>query len=287
MLEERSGKPVVGVLPYLKADIEDEDSLTERFQSVRKDAALDIAVIRLPKISNFTDFTALEATEGVGLRYVAGASELGRPDMIILPGTKNTIADMKWLRKSGLEAAVLRCAGRGTPVFGVCGGYQMLGLSVRDADNTEGGGEIAGMGLLPIHTEFIPEKRRSRGLGVITGAVDALAALNGATVEGYEIHMGVSRPEDGTPPLLQLEGGSADGCADGNAAGTYLHGFFDSHSCRDALIAALCERKGIPAPRARAFDFAAYKQEQFDKLAAAIREHLDRAFIYRVLEGKA
>jgi adenosylcobyric acid synthase len=284
MLEARSGKPVVGVLPYLDADIDDEDSLTERFRSVRLDAALDIAVIRLPKISNFTDFTALEATEGVGLRYVAGAGELGRPDLIILPGTKNTIADMKWLRKSGLEAAVLRCAERGAPVFGICGGYQMLGLNIRDVGNTEGGGEIAGMGLLPIHTEFIPEKRRSRSLGTIIGAPGALSALNGAAVEGYEIHMGVSRREDGAAPLLRLTGGAEDGCADGNIAGTYLHGFFDSDTCRDALTAALCERKGIPAPCARAFDFASYKQEQFDKLAAALREHLDMAFIYRVLE---
>ncbi|MDR1246528.1 MAG: cobyric acid synthase CobQ, partial [Clostridiales Family XIII bacterium] len=243
-------------------------------------------VIRLPKISNFTDFTALEATEGVGLYYVDGVRALGRPDMIILPGTKNTVADMKWLRQSGLEAAILRCAEQGAPVFGVCGGYQMLGLTVRDAENTEGGGEIAGMGLLPIHTEFIPEKRRSRSRGTITGALGAFAALNGATVEGYEIHMGVSRSADGAAPLLRLDGGAADGCAGGNIAGTYLHGFFDSYTCRDALIAALCERKGIAAPGARSFDFASYKQEQFDALAAAVREHLDMSFIYRVLERR-
>jgi adenosylcobyric acid synthase len=286
MLEERSGKPVVGVLPFLNVDIEDEDSLTERFRSVKSNAALDIAVIRLPKISNFTDFMALEATEGVGLRYVSNVRALRRPDMVILPGTKNTIEDMKWLRESGLEAAILRYAGHGTPVFGICGGYQMLGLTIRDAANAEGGGEIAGLGLLPVHTEFIPEKQRNRSRGIITGASNALTALNGITAEGYEIHMGISRLEDGAVPLMRLDSGAADGCVSGNIAGTYLHGFFDSDSCREALTAALCEQKGIPAPSTRTFDFKRYKQEQFDKLAAAVREHLDMSFIYGVLEGK-
>ena len=286
MLEERSGKPVIGVLPYLKVDIEDEDSLTERFHHVAKSAVLDIAVIRLPKISNFTDFMALEATEGVALRYVNNIRALGQPDMIILPGTKNTIADMKWLRTSGLEAAILRYAEHGTPVFGICGGYQMLGKTICDTDNTEGGGEIAGMGLLPVYTEFVPEKQRLRSRGTVTGAKNALMTLNGTVAEGYEIHMGISHLEKDAEPLIQLDNGSLDGCASGNVAGTYLHGFFDSAPCRDAVITALCEQKKIPLPCLHSFDFALYKQEQFDKLADALREHLDMPFIYRVLEKK-
>lgn len=286
MLEEKSEKPVVGVLPYISVDIEDEDSLSGRFNKKPIDAALDIAVIRLPKISNFTDFMALEATNGAGLRYAGNVRELGEPDMVIIPGTKNTISDMKWMRENGLEARILRLAEQGVVLFGICGGYQMLGLSIRDAGNLEGGGEIAGMGLLPVHTEFCPEKERLRSRGTITGAHNALAPLNGAVVEGYEIHMGKSIPENGAAAFLRLDNGAPDGCVNGNIAGTYMHGFFDSGACREALIAALCEKKGIPLPGVRAFDFALYKQEQFDKLAAAVRKHLDMPFIYRVLEGK-
>jgi adenosylcobyric acid synthase len=283
MLEERSSKPVIGVLPYLNVDIEDEDSVTERFNSASRSASLDIAVIRLPKISNFTDFMALEANAGIGLRYAADVRALGHPDLIILPGTKNTIADMRWLRESGLEAAIQRHAGRGGLVLGICGGYQMLGQIIRDTGNIEGGSEIAGMRLLPIDTEIMPEKKRLRSRGRVVGAQKALTPLNGAVAEGYEIHMGVSHLDGGVPFLL-LDDGETDGCVSGNVAGTYMHGFFDSDQCRDALIAALCKQKGISVPLA--FDFALHKQEQFNKLAAALREHLDMPFIYRVLEGK-
>jgi adenosylcobyric acid synthase len=290
MLEERSGKPVVGVLPYMKVDIEDEDSVTERFTSASKGAALDIAVIRLPKISNFTDFMALEADKNLGLRYADSVRTLGQPDMVILPGTKNTIADMRWLREGGLEAAILRLAEKSALVLGICGGYQMLGRTIRDSGNIEGDSgqpgdcEIAGMGLLPVHTEIMPEKRRLRGGGRITGGQNTLSPLNGAVVEGYEIHMGISRLDTDAAPFLLLDGGEEDGCAVGNAAGTYLHGFFDSDSCRNALAAALCKRKGISLPDEPDFNFAAYKREQLDKLADAAREHLDMSFIYRVLE---
>jgi len=283
MLEEKTGKPVVGTIPYLSADIEDEDSLTERFHSKAATSALDIAVIRLPKISNFTDFMALEATDGVGLRYVENARELGRPDMVILPGTKNTISDLKWLRQNGLEAAITRLANEGTIIFGVCGGYQMLGQDIRDSENMEGGGEISGLGLLPISTEFFAEKTRLRTTGKIVGAKGVLSALNESSVEGYEIHMGLSRFTGKAPSLVMKEDGSADGCVIGNVAGTYLHGFFDSADCRLALIKTLCDKKGISAPN-RAFDFAAYKNEQYNKLADGVRENLDMEFIYRLLD---
>jgi adenosylcobyric acid synthase len=285
--KKKTGKPVIGTIPYLKVDIEDEDSLTERFKSKPGASALDIAVIRLPKISNFTDFMALEATEGVGLRYVDNIRELGRPDMVILPGTKNTIADLKWMRQNGLENAIARLAKKGVIVFGICGGYQMLGQEIRDNENTEGGGEINGMGLLPVSTEFYTEKTRLRTAGTITGARGLLSPLNGSKVEGYEIHMGVSRFTGNAVAIVTKEDGSADGCAGaataGNVAGSYLHGFFDSADCRTALIKALCARKGISVPD-NAFDFAAYREEQYNKLALAIRENLDMDFIYKLLE---
>jgi adenosylcobyric acid synthase len=275
MLEERSGKPLAGVLPWLEVDIEDEDSLSGRFSAKQKDAALDIAVIRLPKISNFTDFFVLEATQGVGLRYVQDSRSLGKPDAVILPGTKSTIADLKWLRESGLEGALLRLAEKGACIFGICGGYQMLGEAVSDGEGVEleGGGSLAGMGLLPLRTVFLQEKQRKQ----VGGRVDA---FGGCAVEGYEIHMGNTFTADGAPaPSLLMQRG--------NVFGTYLHGIFDSAEFRGGFLAALCAQKGIPPLSEHFFDLRQYKEEQFDILEAAVREYLDMPFIYRILEEGA
>ena len=132
MLEEKAGIPVVGVAPYLNIEVEDEDSLTERFSGNQEVGLIDLAVIRVPRISNFTDFNPFERMPGVSLRYVQNVHELKNPDMIFLPGTKNTMEDLLWMRQNGLEAAVLKAAASGTPVFGVCGGYQMLGETLSD-----------------------------------------------------------------------------------------------------------------------------------------------------------
>ncbi len=281
-LEELTGKPVAGVLPYLNVDIEEEDSLTERFGANRP-AALDIAVIRLPRISNFTDFAALEATNGVSVRYVTSVRELGTPDMLVLPGTKNTLSDLLWLRQCGLEAAIKQLAGRGAVVFGVCGGYQMLGERVTDGCGVEGGGSAAGLGLLPITTAFGREKHRTRVAGRVA-RVAGLAGLSGARVEGYEIHMGETVLQEGAQPLVLLDNGLTDGCFRDNVLGSYLHGFFDSDPCRAALLACLCQRRGVSAAELTAFDYAAYKQRQYDALAHAVREHLDMELIYRMIE---
>ncbi|HWS29501.1 MAG TPA: cobyric acid synthase [Clostridia bacterium] len=284
MLESLTRKPVAGVLPYLDVDIDDEDSLSERLTRKRIDTALDIAVIRLPRLSNFTDFAALEATEGVGVRYARSPRELGMPDLVILPGTKSTISDLSWLRQCGLEAAVKKLAAQGTPIFGVCGGYQMLGGRISDAEGAEGGGEIGGMGLLPVFTEFTGEKRRTRVAGKVLPSVGALAALSGAEAEGYEIHMGRTALQKGAMPLVLLENGTEDGCQAGSVYGTYLHGFFDSASCREALLNALCEKKGVSLTT-DAFDLKAYRESQYDALAKAVREHLDMKLIYQILEA--
>ncbi|GHT85759.1 cobyric acid synthase [Spirochaetia bacterium] len=279
MLEERSGKPVAGVLPWLSVDIEDEDSLSDRFTAKKRDtgkchAALDLAVIRLPKISNFTDFFALEAADGVGLRYVADLRTLGNPDLLILPGTKNTIADLKWLRESGLDAAILRLAESGTMIFGICGGYQMLGERVTDGEGVEleGGGSMAGLGLLPLRTVFLPEKQRKQVIGTV-----AAFGSGAVAVEGYEIHMGSTFTVDGTEERSHL-------VQRGTVYGTYLHGFFDSAECRAGLFEYLCKKKGIPVLSTPVFDLRQYKEEQFTILENAVREHLDMPFIYRILE---
>jgi adenosylcobyric acid synthase len=275
MLEERSGKPVAGVLPWLSVDIEDEDSLSGRFAAKNRDAALDVAVIRLPKISNFTDFFVLEATDGVGLRYVQDRSSLGNPDAVILPGTKSTIADLKWLRESGLAGAILRLAEGGAFIFGICGGYQMLGEEVSDGQGVEleGGGSLAGLGLLPLRTLFLTEKQRKQ----VRGRVEA---FGGCAVEGYEIHMGNTYTADGSPADSLLT-------QRGNIFGTYLHGIFDSAEFRSGFLAALCKKKGIPPLSEYFFDLRQYKEEQFDILEDAVREHLDLPFIYRILEEGA
>ena len=157
MLEDIIHIPTLGVVPYLHLDVDDEDSLSERFSRRDKAADIDIAVIRLPRISNFTDFNPLEYIDQVSVRYVAAPGQLGKPDLIILPGTKNTMDDLLWMRQNGLEAAVQKHAAAGKPILGVCGGFQMLGRAIRDPLGVEHGGEISGMGLLPLETEFAGE----------------------------------------------------------------------------------------------------------------------------------
>ncbi len=287
ILRERSGIPIAGVIPYTLVDIDDEDSMSERLSVRFTTALVDIAVIRLPKVSNFTDFIALDAIDGVGVRYVGRPSDLGEPDLIILPGTKNTIADLKWLRESGVETVLLKRAAAGTPIVGICGGYQMLGQEVSDPHGVEGGGTVRGVGLLPIRTIFEPEKHQVRSHGRIAQVEGPLAALSGAPVEGYEIHMGTTELLDGEPVCeLAGEAGavSLDGCWKDNVYGSYLHGIFDTKECASALAGALFESKGLDASDIRAVDMKAYKEEQYDKLAQAMRENMDMDLIYRIIE---
>lgn len=283
-LEKLTGTPIAGVLPYLHIDIDDEDSLSERFDRPHGDTAIDIAVIRLPYISNFTDFSALDATDGIAVRYVDRVSTLGQPDMVIIPGTKSTIADLKWLRQSGLEAAVKGLAARGSVVFGVCGGYQILGERITDTEGVEGGGTIDGIGLLPILTEFEAEKHRTRVAALALDVEGALRPLSAATIEGYEIHMGRSTRQGDAPALVQLDNGTLDGCQSGNVYGSYLHGFFDTSACREKILQALCTKKGISAENLSVPDRDAYKEAQYDLLAQAVRDNLDIRSIYRIME---
>ncbi|MCD7824999.1 MAG: cobyric acid synthase, partial [Clostridiaceae bacterium] len=154
MLEKRCQKQVLGVVPYTLLDIEEEDSLAESLDRVKGVGGVDVAVIRLPRISNFTDLQAFALEEDVAVRYVDRASQLKQPDAVLLPGTKNTMQDMKWLRESGLEAAILKCHQKGCVIFGICGGFQMLGERILDEVGAEGVGELPGMGLLPLMTRF-------------------------------------------------------------------------------------------------------------------------------------
>lgn len=289
-LEEKAGIPVVGVAPYMELEVEDEDSLTERFSSNQEIGAIDIAVIRVPRISNFTDFNALEMISGVSLRYVKSVSELKNPDMIILPGTKNTMEDLLWLRQNGLEAAILKKAAEGKIIFGVCGGYQMLGEKLSDPDGVEAGGEIKGLGLLPMETVFRNSKTRTRVFGTFPKVDGALSALTGIELEGYEIHMGESVLLEGAHPFTEITDrvqntAKKDGAYSGNVYGSYVHGIFDKEEVAKSVVKAIGERKGLDVSQMTGMDFAAFKETQYDKLADGLREHLDMKKIYEILEA--
>ena len=277
-LEELTGIPVLGTVPYLHVDVDDEDSLAPCLEQRESHKPIDIAVVRLPRISNFTDFLPLECHPLLGVRYVSRADELGVPDMVILPGTKSTMADLLWMRENGLEAAVQKLASRGTPVLGVCGGYQMLSEEITDLHGAEGAlTALRGMGLLPCKTAFEPEKTRTRvGARVIGGPLEQ------AALDGYEIHMGMTEVRG--EPFCLLENGREDGCRSGNVFGTYLHGLFDSGELTEKLADWLCGRKGIQAGHAAPESWRQHKEHQYDILAEGLRKALDMAAVRRILE---
>ncbi len=285
MLESLTGKPVLGFVPYTDADIDEEDSLAERLGRREYGGAADIAVLRLPHISNYTDLMPLEACPGVSLRYAAAAHELGEPDLIIIPGTKNTIGDLLHIRGSGLEAAVMKRAAAGTAVIGICGGYQMLGREICDPQGAEYGGSVRGMGLLNTKTVFGSGKRTVRVKGRIENIGGALSGLSGCVIDGYEIHMGETEAYD--PPFAVLtdadSGERPDGAVSGNVYGTYVHGLFDSPDAARNIVGAILEKKGLSDDGINDFDIRAYKERQYEKIAAAVRENTDMDRIYRIM----
>lgn len=288
-LEQLTGKKVAGVVPYAKLDIDEEDSLSERLDAAHAPALLKLAVVRLPRISNFTDFAALAHIPGVGVCYAEKPEQLEGADLILLPGTKSTMADLKWLRSSGMEAQILKQYAAGTIVFGICGGYQMMGMTLSDPENSEGGGEMRGMGLLPADTIFHETKTTVQARGRMDMVEGPLALLSGAETMGYEIHMGETILRSGAKPLQTLFHGQQevhDGCQAAHAYGTYQHGVFDGAQASSGLVRALAQRKGVTLD-ASACNIARYKEEQYDKLAALVRQALDMKLIYRILEGEA
>ena len=283
MLEEKTHLPVLGVVPYLRVDIEDEDSLSSRLESSTAVKPLDAAILRLPHISNFTDFMPLEQHPLLSVRYVQSPRQLGAPDVVILPGTKNTIDDLLWLRQCGLEATVQKLATSGTPVLGVCGGYQMLGETLADPEGTESGRSqtVRGLGLLPIQTVFTDAKHRTQDTATVTAP-----QLAGAVLTGYQIHTGRTAVQG--VPFCRLADGSAEGCVKDNVAGTYLHGLFDTGELTEKLVQLLCSRKDISPASAPLLSMAEYRQQQFDLLADGVRRALDMNALYAAmgLEGR-
>jgi adenosylcobyric acid synthase len=302
MIEEIIKVPVLGVIPYLKLGIDDEDSVTERFGSTRTrgESEIEIAVLRLPHIANFTDFNPLERLPGVRLRYVDGCAPakqgLGRPDLIVLPGTKNTVEDLLHIRKCGLEAEILRLQGEGIPVFGICGGFQMLGNEICDPDGVESSRQkIQGMRLLEVNTVLAREKKTVQVEAIVAGSAGILEGAGSQRIKGYEIHQGVSSPGAGCLPFARVqnsaanESGEADGAVNpaGNVVGTYIHGIFDNGEFTKGIINRLRKKKGLDLLDTVPLDYGDFKQSEYDKLAQVIRENVDLEKIYQILNFRA
>lgn len=303
MIEKLCQISVVGVVPFMNVDIEDEDSLSSRLEDNHQKSLIDIAVIRFPRISNFTDFNVFSCQKVVSLRYIDSADKLGNPDLIILPGTKNTIDDLLWMRQNGIESLVMKAVSKGIPVFGVCGGYQMMGVQLLDEDGTESGTPgkiITGMGLFPLITRFEEEKTRTRVKGCFIDVDGIFEELSGLEVEGYEIHMGrtwkaeaevENTSETGLLRLFEqqneVQKEKIDGYSVGNLYGTYVHGIFNQEIIAETIVKALLKSKGYETEpqNSENFDYAAYREEQFDKLAAELRKSLDLHQIYEILEA--
>lgn len=283
ILTERSGLPVLGVVPYLPDHgIADEDAVALDDVGRMSQAApgqIDIAVIRLPHISNFDDFDPLALEPGVCVRYVDKPEHLGTPHAIILPGSKSTISDLAWLHDRGLSAAIGAHARRGSAVVGICGGYQMLGQFVRDPDQIESQqATMAGLDLLPVITTFSPQKSLHCSRARITSRAGFLASLAGEEVEGYEIHMGQTPTSAPVYTLTRRDGQAvecdgnpvADGMAstDGRIFGAYLHGLFANDNFRHAWLGSL----GAPGSQTR---FYQARAAAFDRLADGLEAALD------------
>ena len=286
MLEEKGGVPVVGTVPYMDIKVEDEDSLSDRLSANRR-GLVDIAVVRLPKISNFTDFDVFEQFPDVSVRYVSEPAGLSGADMVVLPGSKSTISDLTWLREKGFDKEILRLKKDGIPVFGICGGYQMLGVEVSDPEGVEGGGEVSGLGLLPVITVLAGEKRTEQFSGRFVKAEGIFEALSGLEIEGYEIHMGRTFP-DGCIAQCASEFTSDDtGVCEGNVYGSYIHGIFDREGIAAAVVSALAEKKGVVLSGGDASGHREFKEKEYDRLAAMLRENLDMDRIYSMLREAA
>ncbi len=318
MFAEYCDIPFAGVVPWIRLDLDEEDSMSEKLAGrgagAGADTSVDIAVIRLPYISNYTDFSPLERMPGVTVRYAAEASSLGHPDLIILPGTKNTIGDLRWLRESGMETRIRDEAGRSL-LIGICGGFQMLGRRILDPLGSETGGTEDGMGLLSVETLFSADKYTRQVHGAARQLPGVWAPLSGLPVSGYEIHMGrteyLANGDKGTSIFAQLTDGGPDGAVCRNVLGTYLHGIFDETPFRSALIDLLRKRREGICPEAEAFhtltgcdtDLSGVEctlsrresalsglesarqiqDRQLDMLADVLRKSLDWELIYRAI----
>lgn len=302
MIEQMTSVPVLGVMPFIELNIEDEDSvgLSQNKYRQRNHAShnqLDIAVIHLPYLSNFTDFNALAIQPDVHLRYVMRDEKIGYPDLLIIPGSKNTLGDLKYLRESGMEQEILRLNQLGIPIIGICGGYQMLGNRLYDGIES-GIAQMDGLGLLDCETRFSAEKTTTQVEAKVSVSPPDDEGLfqvdNEMIIEGYEIHMGQTVIGSNTRPFCRLisRNGqiveSDDGAVSlsGNVMGSYIHGIFDREPFTRQLLNKLRQRKQLP-PLEQSQSLDAFKQREYDHLADNMREYIDIQKIYRLMADHA
>ncbi len=294
MLEDITKVDVLGVIPYMKLELDDEDSLSERLENNSSCNLIDIAVIKLPRMSNFTDFNVFGMCNNVGLRYVSSVKGLGEPDMIIIPGTKNTIEDLKWLRQIGLEPRIKKHANEGKALFGICGGYQMLGEKIYDPDNVESGGEIRGLELLKTETTFYKEKIRTQIKGKFNNIEGFYKELSNIEFEGYEIHMGDTDIKDeNSLSIINVVSNagnkpseSENGAVNDNIAGSYIHGIFDNSQVVNTIVKILYEKKGLTVEELENFDIKEFKNTQYNILAQTVRNTVDMKKIHEILKDR-
>lgn len=287
MIEELTQVPVLGVVPYADIDIDSEDSvaLSSKGRSFNQEKDLDVAIITLKRISNFTDFHSLEIQPDVSVRYVMPGDAIGNPDLLILPGSKNTIEDMQVLQDSGIVDQIRQCADQGIRIFGICGGFQLLGKKISDPNHVESElDEIEGLGLLDIATQMQGTKRTTQ----------VQAEHEGQILEGYEIHMGETEISDSLTPFSRiiLQNGEETSRYDGAVSpdkriqGTYLHGVFDNSQWTRDYLNQIRIEKGLEPITDQAIDLKEFKDLQYDKLAAIIRDAVDMKKIYQIMNGE-
>ncbi|GIG66479.1 cobyric acid synthase [Phytomonospora endophytica] len=281
-LEGLTGRPTFGVVPWhldLWLDAEDDVAygrVLGRPAPPRGREWLDVAVVRLPRMSNATDAEALACEPGVRVRMTIEPSELSAADLIVLPGSKSTVDDLAWLRSRGLDAVIEEHAQAGKPLLGLCGGYQMLGRVIRD-DVESRRSEVPGLGLLPVEVDFAAEKTLRRPTGT----------YDGVPVGGYEIHHGVDHVADGTPAMFTLPDGTGEGARLGAVSGTHWHGAFEHDDFRRAYLTEAATRAGADFTVAPGTSFAAVREGMLDLLGDLVEEHLDTAALLRVIADGA
>ncbi len=272
MLQDLVQKPVVGIIPYFKdIFIEQEDSVViDKKTSTSSEGKINIAVVLLPHMSNFTDFDNLEHIPQVHLYYTLLSSELEKADIVILPGSKNTIADLQFLRDKGIEQTIVQMSADGKQVYGICGGFQMMGRKISDPNHVEGNvSEIEGLNILPIETILTTEKK--------TTQIKFKFLENTPECMGYEIHMGETASDNASP--LCISDNSKDGYfLDSKTWGTYIHGIFDNPCVVESILKVVSPEIEIN------FNFKAFKEQEFDRLADLVRNSVDMDYIYNTLQ---
>ena len=296
MIEKLTDIPVLGVVPFVPLGIEEEDSLGIDKYNEKKEGKIRISVIKLKHISNFTDIDALSHYNDVSLKYVTKSSELGNEDIIIIPGSKNTVEDMKDLIEKNIGREIVRIAKKGTPVFGICGGFQMMGQKIMDPEKIESDlKEISGLGLLDIETVMKSDKTTTQYKNIVKNVSGILSGTEGMEIKGYEIHQGYSYPvneknEENNNSENILKNDTAclfgdenlKGTVKDNVAGTYIHGIFDNSEFTSHFLNEVRKLKGLDRIDEN-FSYSDYKNREYDKLAEVLRENIDIKKIYEIM----